>query len=379
MITVITQQGKRVEIIFQAELCDPLNVGEYVRAYCHIHGSDHQRSLSVNKMTGWGHCFNAACDAIVLVAEWNPALAKHLLRTCYQGLSFPSTQSYQSPRKKSFFKYEPRPELHRFSKSPPKWQQDELATLLHLNKQMCSALEQSQRMKAYLNERGIALEVARATGVCYLPPTMLNTPAVRNKRSVLRRWADRIIFPLASPAGKGYIGRSLWHWQPGMDENAHKSLLDRTKSPRRWIKTNPAGWFGYEPEQLAECIILVEGAFDRLTLLSAGFKAAEVVALAGTAAPADWLPSQVRGVLLALDADEGGHDASHRLAERLARPGLTISICPPLYDTWGKDWNERWRRIGPQSMWPIFDAYAGVVRSVESSFSGLYTQSALWG
>jgi len=30
-------------------------------------------------------------------------------------------------------------------------------------------------------------------------------------------------------------------------------------------------------------------------------------------------------------------------------------------------------------MWPIFDAYAGVVHCVESSFSGLYTQPALWG
>ena len=72
MITVFTRQGKRIEILFQSELCDPIPVGEYVRAYCHIHGSDHQRSLSINKTSGWGHCFNAACQALVLVAEWNP-------------------------------------------------------------------------------------------------------------------------------------------------------------------------------------------------------------------------------------------------------------------------------------------------------------------
>src|SRR2546427_799871 len=85
MATVITQQGRRVEVIFQSELCDPLNMGEYVRAYCHIHGSDHQRSLSINKATGWGHCFNATCDATVLVADWSPTVAQHLLRSHANG------------------------------------------------------------------------------------------------------------------------------------------------------------------------------------------------------------------------------------------------------------------------------------------------------
>src|SRR5579864_4074872 len=81
MLTIHTQRGKRVEIILQSELCDPVHVGEFVRAYCHLHGSDHQRSLSIDKATGWGHCFNATCEATVLVAEWNPTLANRLLET----------------------------------------------------------------------------------------------------------------------------------------------------------------------------------------------------------------------------------------------------------------------------------------------------------
>ena len=63
MITIHTHQGKAVEIVLQSELRSPVDMGERVRAYCHIHGSDHQRSLSINKATGWGHCFNAACNA----------------------------------------------------------------------------------------------------------------------------------------------------------------------------------------------------------------------------------------------------------------------------------------------------------------------------
>jgi len=77
---VFIQDGKPIEILFQSELCDSITVGEYVRAYCHLHGSDHQRSLSIHKVTGWGHCFNAPCEAVVLVAEWNREVAERPLR-----------------------------------------------------------------------------------------------------------------------------------------------------------------------------------------------------------------------------------------------------------------------------------------------------------
>src|SRR5712692_9833474 len=101
MLTIRTQQGRRIEIVLQSELCDPLNLGEYVRAYCHIHGSDHQRSLSINKTTGWGHCFNAACNATVLVAEWNPTVAKRLIQLYYRGFSSVPSPSYRSQTKQS--------------------------------------------------------------------------------------------------------------------------------------------------------------------------------------------------------------------------------------------------------------------------------------
>src|SRR5258708_15921077 len=79
MLTITTHQGKAIEIILQTELRDPLDAGAHVRAYCHLHGSDHQRSLSIDKATGWGHCFNTSCDATVLVAQGNPVLATPLL------------------------------------------------------------------------------------------------------------------------------------------------------------------------------------------------------------------------------------------------------------------------------------------------------------
>ncbi len=359
MITISTHQGKQVEIVLERELCRPADMGERVRAYCHIHGSDHQRSLSINKANGWGHCFN--CGATVLVAEWNRAVAKRLLQFHYRGLTSAALPGYQPPSQGySYNRYRPyvvQPMLLPPPRSIPQWQQDELHALNALDGQMRQALIQVQRARMYLSERGIPLKVALAAGVGYLPSALLNGPEMRKQRGLLRRWADRIVFPLNSPDGQGYIGRSLWHWQPGMNETMHKTLLERPGSPKRWIKTCPAGWFGADFEILPHTVILVEGAFDRLTLLAAGFQATEIVALVGTAAPVEWLPAQVKTVVLALDGDDGGQEASSRLAEQLTLAGLGVKVCPAGQDSWGKDWNERWRRMGRRSVAPVFEAF----------------------
>src|SRR6266702_1638707 len=357
MITISTPQGKQVEIVLGRELCDPVDMGEHVRAYCHLHGSDHQRSLSINKMTGWGHCFNAACQATVLVAEWNRPVAQRLLHVHYRGLTSAALPSYQGPHLPSRPRpYVVQPLLLPLPKAIPAWQQEELHTLRDLDGQMRWALAHSQRAQLYLHERGIPLQTALEAGVGYLPLTLFNRAEMGKERELLRRWVDRILFPLNSPFGRGYIGRSLWHWQPGMNETIHKALLERPGSPKRWIKTNPAGWFGVELEQLPDTIMLVEGAFDRLTLVAAGLPASQIVALVGTALQVEWLPVQVKTVVLALDGDDGGKEASIRLADQLAQAGLRVRVCPLGQNTWGKDWNELWQHLGQQSLAPAFEA-----------------------
>jgi hypothetical protein len=359
MITIYTHQGKRIEIAFESELRSPVTMGEHIRAYCHIHGSDHQRSLSIKKSTGWGHCFNAACGATVLVAEWNRALANRLLHFDYQGL----TSSARSVLRPPAMELRPKPRvvqplLFPLPKTIPQWQQDELHALHSLDEQMRQELVQSPRARLYLHARGIPFSVAREIGVGYLPPALLCKAEKREQRGVLRRWVDRMIFPLNSSDGVGYIGRSLWHWQPGMNEIDHKRLLEREAGPKRWIKTNPAGWFGADVEQLPPTIMLVEGAFDRLTLLAAGLPATDITALVGTTVQVDWLPAQVKTVVLALDEDEGGKEASIRLASQLALADIQVQFCSPSPDTWGKDWNERWRHLGHQSIAPVFEAFS---------------------
>ena len=79
------------------------------------------------------------------------------------------------------------------------------------------------------------------------------------------------------------------------------------------------------------------------------------MALVGTALPFDWLPASVKTVVLALDADEGGQEATSRLTEQLLHSGIQVQHCPPVQDTWGKDWNERWQHLGLYSVAPLFD------------------------
>ena len=360
--TLTTAQGKRITLISEHDLQDPLYSADRVRAFCHLHGGDTQRSLSIDRDTGWGYCFNAACHAVVLVEEMNREAATYL-RSTYVTSSFSRTSSWRPPTQTPIRAKKPRP-----PRLIPGWQQEEVAALRSLAPQMRDALATSWLVSAYLDTRQMPLSQAQETGLCYLSQELAETSPYR---ACLSRWIDRLLFPLSSQQGQEYIGRSLCGWTVGMDENMHKALLDSPRTPRRWIKTNPAGWFGEEPSSLASCLILVEGGFDRLALLAAGFPANAVVALAGTTLQIEWLlqASRVKAVLLALDADAGGTEAMQRLAQNLHHAGLLIEHCPPGRDQWGKDWSERYRRIGSQCIWPLYNAYARLGHSLVSHSS----------
>jgi DNA primase len=217
----------------------------------------------------------------------------------------------------------------------------------------------SVRAQAYLDERAIPPDIAQAAGIGYLSRAAAEeAPVPDEQRDLLSRWIGRIVFPLGSPDGRGFIGRSLWYWEPGMDELQHKAVLE-TAGMRRWIKTNPAGWFGPHPSHYTPTLVLVEGGFDRLALMAAGIGGDAIVALVGTAARAEWIirfAPQVQRVVLALDGDEGGTAAMERLAHEFQQAGLAaVDLCPPPVDECGKDWSERWRRYGQAGCWPLIE------------------------
>ena len=337
-----TRQGKVIQMLSLDDLGDVVTGATRVRATCPIHGGDHQRSLSIDPESGWGYCH--CCHATVLVEQLkrNSSGERHaslsIVRESDRPHSTTNSRGYSS-----------RHGLSRSALVQPTWQQEECAALIALSPMLHASLLKSRRAQAYLEERGIPATLAQGSGMGYLSrPVWEQAGALlaAEQHARLQRWIGRLLFPLHAPEGSGFIGRTLVGWQPGMDENAHKAVLEQPGMPRRWIKTNPAGWFGFaEPVRLSETLILVEGGFDRLALLAAGLPATSVIALVGTAARPAWLVQhapQVKRIVLALDADAGGTAAMERLAQECARAGLATICCPPPHDHWGKDV----RRIG---------------------------------
>ena len=359
-----TSKGKQIDILMESDLGDYKASGDRIRALCPVHGSDSQKSLSINRETGWGQCFNAACRATVLIRELNPKVASDLLRR-YSSLPSDSDplsderedmeEEFEPEREPPHKKPAPRPAVN--------WQQNECAALLKQNDLLCQALfdyhvADCWQAQAYLESRAIPLEIADQERLAYFPNELLlrtfpDQPA-------LARWSERLLFPLTSPTGRGFAGRSLWHWQLNIDEETHKAMLDEPGAPQRWLKTNPAGWFCAPPVEFGDRLILVEGPFDRLALLAAGFASHEVVALVGTTLQPEWLPEQVRHIVLALDGDDAGMAAILRLVELIADddPERELSICPPPTDDQrGKDWSERWRRYGADGLAELLSTF----------------------
>jgi hypothetical protein len=148
-----------------------------------------------------------------------------------------------------------------------------------------------------------------------------------------------------------------------MDEDEHKTVLKEQHLPRV-LKTGNAGWF-WQRAELSRAVILVEGAFEKLALLAAGFASSEVIAVGTTAANIDWLPGWVRAVLIAFNGDERGRQGSRRLAAELRFGGMFVEECVPPDDELGSDCSARWRRGGEEGLRFVFDGWARAQRRLQ--------------
>lgn len=340
----LTQAGEEILICHWHDIASLVQRrGRWLRAYCPVHESDHQRSLSINAENGWGHCFR--CQARVLVQELNPQVAMCLLQRVREA---PAALPLVPPARLLPSQSQPEPSSHEG------WQAEEGQMLSDLHEQGALRLDRNAawNAQAYLAARHIPLELALATGVGYLE----SGASQRYRHRLLQRWEDRLIFPLTASCQpqrmltKGFAGRLLWQWHCCQDEIAHKDWLEHHERTR-WLKTNPAGWF-WQPQSLpaSDPVIVVEGPFDRLAVLAAGgFHPEEVVALVGTAIQPQWLAT-ARAVLLALDDDYGGREASKRIERHLAWGHTVVESCQPPSDGSGTDWSERYRRGGAHGL-----------------------------
>src|SRR5262245_43585631 len=114
-------------IMHEAELVDPRRHGSRLRAYCLIHGSDHQRSLSIaldGDMAGYGKCHS--CQPRVFVPELAPQGARG--------------RSAQPRRPTAETLLRPLRRLAARNPTPAAWQREELAELQRLEPRMRARL-----------------------------------------------------------------------------------------------------------------------------------------------------------------------------------------------------------------------------------------------
>jgi len=322
-----------IHVLTQNDLRGVITRAGRIRAYCPIHGSDRQRSLSIalaGDLQGFGYCHS--CKATVLLADLNQDAARHLGYTGgVQELAIAAPQA-------------------------EKWQRDELAALAAFYPRMRAALA-AKISRAYLTERAIPFEIAEQLGVCYLPAlSRKQLQAEPGLSAIPAKWYDRLIFPYKAYDGAtGYAGRSLKLWRPGMNEDEHKQLLDE-QGIIRYQKTWRGGLFPGAILDTSEHITLTEGPFDALALAAAGI--ADAVAIIGTTIETAALPINIETVTLAFDSDAAGVSAAHKLAKELWRDGRPANICTPPQDEQGKDWSERYRLHGRGGLAALFATLA---------------------
>lgn len=267
------------------EACGPVRgqAGHILRAFCPIHGSDHQRSLRVDLRTGHFKCY--ACGAWGYLEE--------MRRSARLPGSLPSPPPPPEPA--------PRPDLAELLR---KFQQD----------------LPGKAGQVYLEQRGIPLHIAAAFGAGYARPGTWPNKG--------RGWKHgRVVFPHTNPQGEivNLYGRAVGSSVPRDLRHDHLP--------------GARGVFNAAALQ-QETVFVCEGVFDALSLVAAGYPNA--VAIFGVEGIRWTWFRDVRRIIFALDADARGQEAWRELAREAVLRGKEVFYIPVEAYRGCKDLNEAW-------------------------------------
>jgi len=259
-------------------------------------------------------------------------------------------------------------QVKRRASKAEQWQLDELAYLTNIYQRAKLTLKRD-RARAYLTERAIPFELAVEHGLGYVPAlSEVEHPTPELER--FRRWCDRIIFPICTPKGEiGYCGRSLFLWEPGIDEDEHKRRIDAYNHQMkeqhgdkalwhqmpRWKYTYQQGFFNWQAVKEFDTLVFVEGGFDALACMASGILNA--IPIGTTGLDAGMLPINVCSAIMGLDIDGPGRKAAKDLSKGLRRKGVDVQICTP---TDSKDWSAAYRIHGMQGLKPLIETVGSI-------------------
>lgn len=285
--------GERGETLTDAMLADlpahlrPISSGKYLRAGCPFHGSEHQRSLSINTETNRFHCFS--CDVWGYTEQareqWK---AEQVRRTPPQPWQRSSAPDRLRPDAD-----EPEPLPADWLQRLGEWQADLPRAAAYLAKR-CIPLELVQRLGAGVGDFG---------------------------------GAYRLILPHTDPQGRivSLYGRRI----DGVAEYKHHHIKDRAK-----------GFLNAPAVNGADEVWIAEGAFDALALIASGIPhAVAVFGIDGIRW--GWLKG-VRRIVLAFDCDEAGRRAIEKHARQALMRGVEVLAVMPEELGGAKDVAEAW-------------------------------------
>lgn len=286
-----------------------------IRSFCPIHGSDHQRSLKVFLDNGYFKCF--CCG------EWG----------------------YLEEYREEWINKRRHDKMFKASKSP-----SQLVVSLQgrVNPDLEKLLRSFQENlpgspgEEYLRERGISLEVAQQYGAGFAAKG-----AWPNRRG---RGLPRVVFPLTDPQGRlmNIYGRAT-----------------RDEEPKHDILAGEKGFFNAQA-LLGKDVYIVEGAFDALTLIQAGYPAVAIIGTDGMR----WEWCRAKTLVLCFDSDQAGQGKWRKIAREAILRGKGVQYLLPEAYGGCKDLNELWvkkKQLPALSIHPVAQKKAQECRQVSAA------------
>jgi DNA primase len=168
------------------------------------------------------------------------------------------------------------------------------------NKPLAFNLQNIDLAHPYLNERGLSVETTKNFGVGFFP----------GKGSM----HDRIVIPIHNSKGElvAYAGRTIDGSEP------------RYKFPAGFHKSLELYSLHRVRDELS--VVLVEGFFDCLKVMQAGFPCVALMGSTMSNAQEEIIREHFAHVVVMLDGDEAGRRASEEIADRLRRVVYQVEI-----------------------------------------------------
>jgi len=292
--------------------------GHVLRAFCPFHGSDHQRSLRVQRATGSFKCFACGAWGYTEEARRHRLAGQHYDAAVMRSWNRPTPSQPRGKKigRASVSDAAPTPSGSPERFTPPPGLAQHLA--------LFQAALPGSRGEAYLRHRGIPLALAQYAGVGYAAPGQW--PHAE------RDWKEgRVVVPHTTPEGDlvNLYGRAVSITTPVPKALRHDHLPGTT------------GYFNAQALLTGDGpLFLCEGAFDALALMAAGY--ARAVALFGVQGWRWAWMRPVRALVLALDADATGQQQWRTLARQAVLRGRQVVILPPEAYGGYKDVNAAW-------------------------------------